>query len=94
MSSDPTRRPTRSLAPFARQARVVMACIIAGFCVAASAPVAMAQGPGVEEDARPTPPTPGKKEDPSVFLYYGVLVILLALIFGANAVPAKRGHQD
>ncbi len=92
MSSDPTRRrPTRLAYHFARHARVMMACIIAGFGVAASAPVAMAQ---VVEDARPLPPTPGKKEKPTVILYYLVLVVLLALVFGANAVPAKRGHQD
>jgi hypothetical protein len=94
MSSDPTRRPTRSAAHhFARQARVLAACIIAGFGVAASAPIAMAQNQ-VVEDTRPMPPTPGKKEKPTVFLYYIVLVLLLGLIFGANAVPAKRGHQD
>lgn len=90
MSSDLTRRPTRSHA-LTRHARVLVACVIAGFGVAASAPVAMAQP---VEDSRPMPPTPGKKEKPTVFLYYMVLVLLLALVFGANAVPAKRGHQD
>lgn len=91
MSSDPTRRATRSA--FTRHARVLVACVIAGFGVAASAPVAMAQNQ-VQEDTRPLPPTPGKKEKPAIFLYYMVLVLLLGLIFGANAVPAKRGHQD
>lgn len=88
MSSATCRRSGRSLA---FRACVLAACAFAAVGVPSAA---LAQANAPQEDARPTPPTPGKKEDPSVFLYYGLLVILLALIFGANAVPAKRGHQD
>lgn len=47
-----------------------------------------------EVDERPRPPTPGKKDSPTTLLYYGIAVVLLGLIVGANAIPAKRGHQD
>jgi hypothetical protein len=82
----PARVPTRVAA--------VPALIAAALTAAAIPTVALAQAPNAEVLERPRPPTPGKKDSPSVLLYYLVLVVLLGLVFGANAIPSKRGHQD
>jgi len=40
------------------------------------------------------PPRPERPEEPPVYLYYGVLVLLSLLTIGASIIPSKRGHLD
>lgn len=40
------------------------------------------------------PPRPGKADDPPVVTTYGIMILLVAAIIGANLIPTKRGHQD
>ncbi len=40
------------------------------------------------------PPRPEKPDEPPVFLYYGVLVVLALLTIGVSLIPSKRGHLD
>jgi hypothetical protein len=40
------------------------------------------------------PPRPQAPEEPPVFLFYGVLLLLALLTIGASIIPSKRGHLD
>jgi hypothetical protein len=40
------------------------------------------------------PPRPEKPDEPPVYLYYGVLLVLGLLTIGVSLIPSKRGHLD
>jgi hypothetical protein len=40
------------------------------------------------------PPRPEKADEPPVFLYYGVLLLLGILTIAVSLIPSKRGHLD
>lgn len=40
------------------------------------------------------PPTASNIDPPNVIVPYLLLVVLGAMVFGASAIPSKRGHQD
>ncbi len=40
------------------------------------------------------PPTASKVSPPSPIVPYLLMVLLGAAVFGASAIPSKRGHQD
>ncbi len=50
--------------------------------------------PALAQDTGIRPPTPNATEDPPLLRTYLVLVLLGALVVGANAIPSRRGHQD
>jgi hypothetical protein len=57
-------------------------------------PAAMAQDTPAAA-AAPKPPTPGRQDDTRPLLTsYFLLVLILACVLGANAIPSKRTHQD
>lgn len=47
-----------------------------------------------KQQGAPSPPTPKQPDEPPIIMNYLVLVIVVAGILGANAIPSKRGHQD
>jgi hypothetical protein len=57
---------------------------------------AIAQQPGFgEEGAEPLrPPVPGKPDEPMLIMNYLIMVVIIAVVVGANLIPSKRGHQD
>lgn len=59
---------------------------------------AAAAQPVTQDAAQPTilrPPTSGGTTDePPRFRMYLTVIVIGALILGANAIPSKRGHQD
>lgn len=59
---------------------------------------AMAQpsstNPAGKSDAPPAPPPLGKPDEPPVVMNYFVMLVILAVVIGANLIPSKRGHQD
>ena len=45
--------------------------------------------------APPKPPAPGREDDTRPLLTsYFLLILVLACVLGANALPSKRTHQD
>ncbi len=60
----------------------------------AATSVALAQPPATDAPAAPAPPTPGKPDEPPLVMNYFVMLIILAVVIGANLIPSKRGHQD
>lgn len=44
--------------------------------------------------AQSTPPVPTASDSPPIFIYYGVLAVLLVATFLISVMPSKRGHQD
>lgn len=44
--------------------------------------------------AQATPPVPTTAESPPIYLYYGVMAVLLIATFLISVMPSKRGHQD
>ncbi|MBL0922118.1 MAG: hypothetical protein IBJ10_08325 [Phycisphaerales bacterium] len=44
--------------------------------------------------AQATPPVPAAPESPPIFVYYGVMAVLLIATFVISVMPSKRGHQD
>lgn len=42
----------------------------------------------------PRPPTPDRLEKGPVAMNYFTMLIILAIVVGANLIPSKRGHQD
>lgn len=67
-----------------------LACLVA---CAAIAPAAEAQQPKKGEEAVRMP-SPRRSDDPPTLWAYFVVAIALGVVFGANMIPSKRGHQD
>ncbi len=47
-----------------------------------------------QDTGAPVPPTPSKPDDPPALTSFLLMLVIAALIVGANAVATKRGHQD
>jgi hypothetical protein len=68
----------------------------------AVAPAGMAQeglGLGTQDENAPKelprPPIARKADpNPPTLWNMGALLLIIALVFGANMIPSKRGHQD
>ena len=61
------------------------------------APAMAQQTPATDPNAAPkppAPPTPGKPDEPPVVMNYLVMILIIAMVVGANLIPSKRGHQD
>jgi hypothetical protein len=50
--------------------------------------------PAVHAQNAVKPPTPRKSDDPPYIWNIFVLIVVVGVIFGANMIPSKRGHQD
>jgi len=57
-------------------------------------PVVAQDTPAAADAGSPKPPTPDKLEDGPVVMNYFTMIIIIALVVGANLIPSKRGHQD
>lgn len=42
----------------------------------------------------PTPPTPKQVDNPSTWLYYLIIAVLLGATIVVSVLPSKRGHLD
>jgi hypothetical protein len=61
----------------------------------ALAPAALAQGqPKKTGDDAVRMPSPRKAEEPPTLFIYFIVLVILGVVFGANMIPSKRGHQD
>ncbi len=40
------------------------------------------------------PPTPRKSDDPPYIWNVFIMIVIVGVVFGANMIPSKRGHQD
>ena len=75
---------------------------LVGFAAAATlggavlmTPTASAQPQNTPAPTRLLPPSSGGKTDaPPRFRMYLTVLVIGAMMFGANAIPSKRGHQD
>ncbi|MCX5689360.1 MAG: hypothetical protein NTV94_06160 [Planctomycetota bacterium] len=77
----------------------ILACLLAATLVApmVAVPFAVArQQPAADPNATKalTPPTPGKPDDPPLVMNYLTMMLIIAMVVGANLIPSKRGHQD
>ncbi|MBX3409849.1 MAG: hypothetical protein KF859_08175 [Phycisphaeraceae bacterium] len=75
-----------------RSPLVVAALLVVGVLAYGAA----AQPPGFgEEVTEPLrPPVPGKPDQPMLIMNYLIMVVIIAVVVGANLIPSKRGHQD
>ena len=73
--------------PVRARRRALMALTGLG-ALALSHAAALAQSGGLR------PPEPEAIEDAPILLTYFAILVMGALIVGANAIPSKRGHQD
>jgi hypothetical protein len=76
--------------------------ILAAAAMLAVVPAGLAQeglGLGTQDQAAPKelprPPIARRADpNPPTLWNMGALVLIIALVFGANMIPSKRGHQD
>jgi hypothetical protein len=45
-------------------------------------------------ETRVEPPIPRRSDKPPTLWNYAVVILILLIVFGANVIPSKRGHQD
>ncbi len=58
----------------------------------AAAVVVLCAGSALAQAIRP--PTPRKSDDPPYMWNIFVMIVIVGVVFGANMIPSKRGHQD
>ena len=82
----------------ARHAKRLLVGAVAGLTLGGAvliAPSAAGQPQTTPPPSRLLPPSSGGKTDsPLRFRMYLLVLVIGGLMFGANAMPSKRGHQD
>ena len=58
----------------------------------AAAVVVLCAGSALAQTLRPPPPR--KSDDPPYIWNIFVMLVIVGVVFGANMIPSKRGHQD
>jgi len=58
----------------------------------AAALVVLCAAPALAQALRP--PTPRKSDDPPYIWNVFIMLGIVGVVFGANMIPSKRGHQD
>lgn len=67
--------------------------LVGAVLLALSAGLTSAQAPQPAPTAIRPPTVTGSDKPPIVGMYF-TMVVILALVVGANLIPSKRGHQD
>ncbi len=58
----------------------------------AAAVVVLCAGSAMAQALRP--PTPRKSDEPPYIWNVFIMLVIVGVVFGANMIPSKRGHQD
>jgi hypothetical protein len=74
-----------------RRLLVLLAAAMLGVMAWMPAPV---QAQAQQRTEQVFPPQPRRADKPPILWSYAAVVLILALVFGANTIPSKRGHQD
>ena len=86
-SNHPTRRADRILGALVKHSARLA---VLGTGLAATAATAMQDSTFTQQ----RPPVPSTTPEPPIILTFGIIVVLVAIGLGAQAMPSKRGHQD
>ncbi|MEL7472622.1 MAG: hypothetical protein AAGK04_04830 [Planctomycetota bacterium] len=64
------------------------------FVAAAALSCSLLAAPALAQGSAPRPPEPEQIDDAPLLRTYFMLLVMGALVIGANTIPSKRGHQD